>query len=720
MDATDDGQFSIPSRRRENHRRLVPGLPGHRDGLLGRRMQSDRWAFGAVQMTSQAARTGRRAPVRRMLSGLAEEDAGNHKEMVLLLSRIMSDRPDAGRETLHKLQVEHRIDLITILGSRPWGDDMLGDAMWSSWGRMRDGAICSMPHGSGVYVDYKQDGSVAEVGLNGYFPTCNVTQSRSGRIVTESSAAEAAALLSTALVAVTCAGEEYQKYTSALGDFARRWLAHLEGSLGAQDLGDMLAWGGALPVVTMVGMLEPIPDAAKNLAVAARDVLARGGMQSLQCPILMSPTQTDYCASLRAVGSVADGAQPLRIYDSATEQIRRYEGGAPYCAVSYVWKEWDDDHLRAKLRWYAADGQGIFWVDRWCINQSDDEEKADQLAKMVHIYARAAETLVLVKSQQDISVTRGWDDLGKAWEEAAWHTRAWTYQEGACSHHPVVLIQGPSESISLDAALVEVAAECRKHTETQGFAWPLMLSLGPLSRVVGRKCLMGKSRGITACHAIAPTAFGSVGLEALEFGIVQIGNVMDALLTRESTSPDEVFQAALPLAGIKLNLEGITTRKDLLTHLINDGHIGTNILACCGELEWDGECSWVPSYDKQEPGLPSIGRADSSSCHASVVDGLLCLKIRDIKAQEAHDEPLPLRCLRSGRLLTLQGKNIRWFALVTYAGAANGVVVKYSPVEHDDGRIYVTGNYLALRVVKDRELGSSKQVAIMNDMFGGA
>lgn len=423
MDATDDGQFSIPSRRRENHRRLVPGLPGHRDGLLGRRMQSERWAFGAVQTASQAARTGRRAPVRRMLSGLAEEDAGNHKEMVLLLSRIMSDRPDAGRETLHKLQVEHRIDLITILGSRPWGDDMLGDAMWSSWGRMRDGAICSMPHGSGVYVDYKQDGSVAEVGLNGYFPTCNVTQSRSGRIVTESSAAEAAALLSTALVAVTCAGEDYQKYTSALGDFARRWLAHLEGSLGAQDLGDMLAWGGALPVVTMVGMLEPIPDAAKNLAVAARDVLARGGMQSLQCPILMSPTQTDYCASLRAVGSVADGAQPLRIYDSATEQIRRYEGGAPYCAVSYVWKEWDDDHLRAKLRWYAADGQGIFWVDRWCINQSDDEEKADQLAKMVHIYARAAETLVLVKSQQDISVTQGWDDLGKAWEEAAWHTR---------------------------------------------------------------------------------------------------------------------------------------------------------------------------------------------------------------------------------------------------------------------------------------------------------
>ncbi|TLD22145.1 hypothetical protein PspLS_08171 [Pyricularia sp. CBS 133598] len=108
----------------------------------------------------------------------------------------------------------------------------------------------------------------------------------------------------------------------------------------------------------------------------------------------------------------------------------------------------------------------------------------------------------------------------------------------------------------------------------------------------------------------------TVGLDALEFDIVQIGQVMDVLLTRESTSPDEVFRAALPLAGIELDLEEIETHKDLVMQLRNHDHIGTNILACCEELERDGECGWVPFYDTQEPGLPSIGRAESSSCHA--------------------------------------------------------------------------------------------------------
>ncbi len=86
-----------------------------------------------------------------------------------------------------------------------------------------------------------------------------------------------------------------------------------------------------------------------------------------------------------------------------------------YAAVSYVWAEVPGTHaidvdghtvditknLWALLKQFRSGTSLILWVDALCINQKDDREKSEQVAKMESIYKRAREVMIWLGPPRD-------------------------------------------------------------------------------------------------------------------------------------------------------------------------------------------------------------------------------------------------------------------------------------------------------------------------------
>lgn len=104
-----------------------------------------------------------------------------------------------------------------------------------------------------------------------------------------------------------------------------------------------------------------------------------------------------------------------------------YHEGSPlpsYSALSYCWGAADQTreislnglslrvtkNLEAALRQLRRKDEGVLlWVDALCINQSDDQEKAEQVGKMGQIFQRAASVVAWIGPQQEDS------DLAMDW-----------------------------------------------------------------------------------------------------------------------------------------------------------------------------------------------------------------------------------------------------------------------------------------------------------------
>jgi hypothetical protein len=148
----------------------------------------------------------------------------------------------------------------------------------------------------------------------------------------------------------------------------------------------------------------------------------------------------------------------------------------PYVALSYVWGlssdiSEDPNRLPANLPNTIQDamtvtkrlGYRYLWVDRYCIDQKNEQEKADQVGKMDLIYNKAELTIIaaigedpnyglpgvgLRKREPEHLTTCAKVDTHflisiDAWpktavEETRWITRAWTYQEALLSRRRLV------------------------------------------------------------------------------------------------------------------------------------------------------------------------------------------------------------------------------------------------------------------------------------------
>ncbi|KAK2607035.1 hypothetical protein N8I77_005744 [Diaporthe amygdali] len=152
-----------------------------------------------------------------------------------------------------------------------------------------------------------------------------------------------------------------------------------------------------------------------------------------------------------------------------------------YLALSYCWEEWpenNNDALKAKLKELSRRlSVRYFWVDRWCIRQHDDADKAREIGRMREYYMGASGCVVLAGPdaepfrclpqhngailsayQQVLQNSAGLQSLIRC----KWAARVWTLQEALLSRQLVYAVQDQlidGDFISELVAYVETFAE---------------------------------------------------------------------------------------------------------------------------------------------------------------------------------------------------------------------------------------------------------------------
>lgn len=165
----------------------------------------------------------------------------------------------------------------------------------------------------------------------------------------------------------------------------------------------------------------------------------------------------------------------LRLIDCETRAVGSLESHANYVALSYVWGEVSSNNLPLvnsrlpkRLPQTVEDaikvtkelGFRYLWVDQYCINQEDGEEKHRQIKQMHCIYYHAQVTIVQGagsdsnyglpgvgnrhRNPQHAGTIQGYTlvSIGKSpreyIESSPWMARGWTYQELFCSNELLI------------------------------------------------------------------------------------------------------------------------------------------------------------------------------------------------------------------------------------------------------------------------------------------
>lgn len=212
----------------------------------------------------------------------------------------------------------------------------------------------------------------------------------------------------------------------------------------------------------------------------------------------------------------------LQLIDCERKLVVKAPPGCTYVALSYVWgpQPCDKDigyhppqsqtvnSLPESIPIVVQDaiiatqrlGWRYLWVDRYCIDQDDVENKHDQIRAMDRIYARAVVTLVAAagsdadfglpgvhhtpRQNQPLTTTRGIMLTSTlAHPEASihnskWASRGWTYQEAMLSTRRLVFTQE------------QVYYECRSMSACESISKPLTL----INRSHGKKGSVAKVR----------------------------------------------------------------------------------------------------------------------------------------------------------------------------------------------------------------------------------
>lgn len=164
-------------------------------------------------------------------------------------------------------------------------------------------------------------------------------------------------------------------------------------------------------------------------------------------------------AAVLACKHRASTVRPPRLYDA---EARTVVGGlrvSHYIALSYCWDEWRND---ASLRQTLASvsrrlGIRYFWVDRWCIDQESEDDKAREIPRMRDYYRGASACVVLVgphakcfrcvpqqagvimSASQQLRLNK--DGLRSVFS-CRWSSRVWTMQEALMSRQVIFAVQG--------------------------------------------------------------------------------------------------------------------------------------------------------------------------------------------------------------------------------------------------------------------------------------
>lgn len=150
---------------------------------------------------------------------------------------------------------------------------------------------------------------------------------------------------------------------------------------------------------------------------------------------------------------------PPRLYDTQTSTVVGGVGVSHYIALSYCWDEWGNDvSLRSTLA-SMSQRLGIrhLWVDRWCIDQDNGNDKAREIPRMRDYYRGASACVVLVgphakrfscvpqqtgvilSASQQLRLNK--DGLRSVFA-SRWASRVWTMQEALMSRQTIFAVQG--------------------------------------------------------------------------------------------------------------------------------------------------------------------------------------------------------------------------------------------------------------------------------------
>lgn len=213
----------------------------------------------------------------------------------------------------------------------------------------------------------------------------------------------------------------------------------------------------------------------------------------------------------------------LKAIDCETLRIVHLEAGDPWVALSYVWghdiSEVSSDDPQpgilprgiSKTIQHAIEvtkglGYKFLWVDRYCINQQDETEKRDLVAKMDSIYRGADLTIVAAagndehfglpgvgttdrKKQRVIELdsctilSTGPDPILET-RRSRWWSRGWTFQEGLLSRRRLIFTEHQAWFECHEGSWMEALGglEHLKHPEGQLASKKIGRSLNPWLR----------------------------------------------------------------------------------------------------------------------------------------------------------------------------------------------------------------------------------------------
>jgi len=163
----------------------------------------------------------------------------------------------------------------------------------------------------------------------------------------------------------------------------------------------------------------------------------------------------------------------LKMIDCRTGKLEPWSG-QPYATLSYVWGNESaplftpgldipqlPSTIQDTIALTLARGIGHLWIDRYCINQQNDAEKAEQLPKMDLIYNLSEVTIINAAGE---GTQAGLAGVGKPRStirqpqarigsrllisstkhptldirQSVWWSRGWTYQEGVLTRRRIV------------------------------------------------------------------------------------------------------------------------------------------------------------------------------------------------------------------------------------------------------------------------------------------
>ncbi|KAK4103153.1 HET-domain-containing protein [Parathielavia hyrcaniae] len=228
------------------------------------------------------------------------------------------------------------------------------------------------------------------------------------------------------------------------------------------------------------------------------DILARPKELRSEANVALAKEWLDACRAYH--GSACGGrgkhepvTRGFRLIDCTADppKVQTQPWGTKYAALSYVWGTSDadrEDWSKTVLDAVAVTkemGLQYIWVDRLCINQADNNEKAYLISRMTTIYEEAELTIVAaagsgaghglpgvrstLRSRQPKYVLDSGSTLLSSLRdprydilESDYWTRGWTYQEGVLSNRRLVFTQS------------QIYWECRNMAAQESMAIPLL------------------------------------------------------------------------------------------------------------------------------------------------------------------------------------------------------------------------------------------------------